>query len=433
MLKNISTDKLRRILISALCVLFAAAAVLWMLRLLSPDIKKAPAAGGERRKLVCDGVEREYLVDGSDFIIDSRDFAPDVKGFAGPLRLSLRLDPSGRIKDFSLIESSETDEYLERAMADKSIYLKVQGDVAVSGATFSSTAISKTLKASAGRFMEALSKAHPRRVKEGFRLRWDFAGAALLLFAAMALTLRRLKRRPPRWGRRIFLFTVILLFGVAFQLQLSMDGVANLLLWRTPEPGLTGAFILFALPLPMLLFGNFYCGWLCPFGALQELLGDFALRYKPPKRLRTLLRLSKYFVLAGLLLLFLLAVPSPFAMDANGGVWGCFSLWPLAALLLSLISPRLWCRNLCPTGAFLSLFNKIRMKRLAPPVMPGRCAMGVSSPKEADCLNCDRCRDAAAEKTAEKGVPPMGPKEVAFACATALIALAIVLVPLFAI
>ena len=40
-----------------------------------------------------------------------------------------------------------------------------------------------------------------------------------------------------------------------------------------------------------LIFGNFFCGWACPYGALQELMGDigkkiFKKRFKMPRSIQ---------------------------------------------------------------------------------------------------------------------------------------------------
>ena len=54
---------------------------------------------------------------------------------------------------------------------------------------------------------------------------------------------------------------------------------------------------------------------------------------------------------------------------------------------------RCWCRYLCPTGAFLSLFNQCAwLKRLLPAKKYGRCEFGLTGRDHLDCIYCDRCR-----------------------------------------
>jgi hypothetical protein len=71
-----------------------------------------------------------------------------------------------------------------------------------------------------------------------------------------------------------------------------------------------------------------------------------------------------------------------------------FVLWgAVVAAGLSWFFPRLWCRCLCPAGAFLALLNGVRLARPpAPAVAPRACSFGVRDRRELDCLCCDRCR-----------------------------------------
>jgi len=62
-------------------------------------------------------------------------------------------------------------------------------------------------------------------------------------------------------------------------------------------------------------------------------------------------------------------------------------------LIASILHLRFWCRYLCPAGAFLSLFNRIRLLgRLVPSQWFGRCEFGLTASDRLDCLCCDRCR-----------------------------------------
>lgn len=134
-----------------------------------------------------------------------------------------------------------------------------------------------------------------------------------------------------------------------------------------------------------ILAGRMACGWLCPFGLIQDLLHRIPSRkFFLPDRVRYI----KYFVLA----LFVLLLPA-LVRDAYGlGVpyfckWlcpagtleaaiplsivnadirsslGALFNWRLAWLMffmvLSIYAHRAFCTTLCPLGAIYSMFNRI--------------------------------------------------------------------------
>jgi hypothetical protein len=228
----------------------------------------------------------------------------------------------------------------------------------------------------------------------------DRGTAALLLLWAGALVLRY---RPRVRLRQVYLVAVLAVAGFWLNLQFSQFELRSLLAGRLPAPALRLPFMLLAgVPLAVLFFGNVYCGYVCPFGAAQELVGDLR-----PARWRIDLRrgawryarLLKYGLLFALLVFVVGAAdtraiePDPltslFSGHASGAVWALAG----SVLLLSFFFPRFWCRNLCPVGAFLSLLNRVQvLRRWNPSIQPRSCDQGVRRRDELDCLLCDRCR-----------------------------------------
>ena len=178
------------------------------------------------------------------------------------------------------------------------------------------------------------------------------------------------------------------------------------------------------------LFGRFVCGFLCPFGWVQDLL----YKIKTPKiksfKGDRVLRYLKYVVLLVLVIL----LPSLIRNEAGTGTpWFCklvcpsgtlFAGIPLLALneslrslagflfswkvgilvvvlLLSVFLYRPFCKYLCPLGATYALFNRASFYRLRLEeekcIHCGECKrvclMGVDASKKPDDMECIRCGD----------------------------------------
>jgi NosR/NirI family nitrous oxide reductase transcriptional regulator len=127
----------------------------------------------------------------------------------------------------------------------------------------------------------------------------------------------------------------------------------------------------------MLLWGRaVYCGWLCPFGALQELINVFARyikipQYELPWAVHERLWAIKYLVLLGLFALSLdsLALAEQFAeiepfkttfLLKFDREWP-FIIYALLLLTINIFNRKFFCRYLCPLGAALSTSNSVRL------------------------------------------------------------------------
>lgn len=203
----------------------------------------------------------------------------------------------------------------------------------------------------------------------------------LILFAQEWIT-----RRPRLWrtGRLMFLTSTFLVLGMGLNGQLSVVQVVafvhSLLTgfhWETflIEPVI---FILWGFTaLGMLFWGRgVYCGWLCPFGALQELTNAAAQRLgvqqiAVPQALHERLWVIKYTLFVAILALsfysmhdaILLAEAEPFKTAISlrfMRAWP-FLLFVAALLCAGLFIERFYCRYLCPLGAGLAIPAKLKI------------------------------------------------------------------------
>jgi NosR/NirI family nitrous oxide reductase transcriptional regulator len=127
----------------------------------------------------------------------------------------------------------------------------------------------------------------------------------------------------------------------------------------------------------ILLWGRgVYCGWLCPFGAAQDLISKLANRlgfegYRLPQMVHERLWAIKYFILIALVGLSLdsmanaarLAEVEPFKTTfilrfAREPV---FVVYALVLLAVSALNSKFYCKYICPLGAGLSFITRFRI------------------------------------------------------------------------
>ncbi len=193
-----------------------------------------------------------------------------------------------------------------------------------------------------------------------------------------------------------------------------------------------------------ILLGRFVCGWLCPFGWIQELLYRIpSPKRRVPKRVNSVLKWLKY----GILLVFVILLPiltvnefglsTPYfckyicpAGTLEGGVplllankplrsaVGLLFTWKMAILIVVIVASilifRPFCRYLCPLGAFYSLFNPISFYRYSVDQTKctrcGWCAKACKmdidvfqTPNALECIRCGECVKACPEQAISCG------------------------------
>jgi len=211
-------------------------------------------------------------------------------------------------------------------------------------------------------------------------------GVALLALTGILFFQDALARRPRllHWVRRGYLlFTVVFLGGYGLA-QLSVVNVLTFVhalfegfRWELflTDPLI---FILWVFTAAsILLWGRgVFCGWLCPFGALQELGNELARRFKVPQyelpfAVHERLWAIKYIILLALFGVSLesmataerLAEVEPFktAVTLRFDRQWWFVAYAAGLLLINLFTRKVYCRYICPLGAALAMPTRLRL------------------------------------------------------------------------
>ena len=269
-----------------------------------------------------------------------------------------------------------------------------------------------------------------RAIWQAKRLETAVVAALLAVLTLILFAQEWITRRPRLWrtGRISFLLTTLIVLGWGLNGQLSVVQVIAFIhslltgfRWETflIEPVI---FLLWGFTaLGMLFWGRgVYCGWLCPFGALQELTNNAAValgirQIAVPQALHERLWVIKYTAFVGILALsfysmhdaLIAAEVEPFKTAISLRLWRAwpFVLFVLALLTASLFIERFYCRYLCPLGAGLAIPAKLKvfdwLKRRPQcgrecRLCETRCTVGAIDPlgriNANECVLCLRCQ-----------------------------------------
>ena len=273
--------------------------------------------------------------------------------------------------------------------------------------------------------------------------------SALLVAVAVVYAKRdaltRRSTRKNKWPVNAFKYTfwVISIGFVGFGL-LAQPSITQVLTWFHSllfqwqwELFLTDPFIflfwIFIILTTFVWGRGLFCGWMCPFGSLSELIYKVAgaiglkrFQFALPMKWHNRLKWVKYFVFFALLavsvfsmgLAEMLAEVEPFKTTFLVGMFN--RAWPytlfVAVLLgLSIFMERPFCKYLCPLGASLAMPSTFRwfgLKRKQECNSCKACAVGCGSLAidehgRIDHRECMHCLDCMILYTDEHACPPL--------------------------
>lgn len=231
----------------------------------------------------------------------------------------------------------------------------------------------------------------------------------LAAFSTLALVGFFKKSERLKW---ITMAAAVVYLGFARSQLITIVNIFALTQWNLPVFRHNLAWYLFAIftVVTTILWGRLYCGRVCAFGAMTQLLDKAVparFRFEVPRRIDQRAGYIKYGLLGATVLYFLVTKDISiyryvepfwmFSLEASAGMWA-----GLAVLLVATVFVRnLYCRFLCPVGAFLGLLSNLtvfRIKRWSEcdtcKICEKTCEWGaIRGPKilASECVRCDDC------------------------------------------
>lgn len=297
-------------------------------------------------------------------------------GWGGPMKVAPVVDIDGKIQEIMVLEHRETpaffqfifssgffDQFTGKGILDP---LELGSDIdGVTGATVSSIA-----------FVEAVRKAMNQTAREQMgtiiprkKSVWSMGRNEIILLSLYLTTafciLLKLKK-----ARLLLLVLNFLFLGLVMKMPISISNLAALFMGHVPDiKGNLFWWLLIpgTLVLILLLGKNLYCQWVCPFGALQELISRTGgMKVLVPSYIQKQLKaVAKCITWLSLVI----ALTSSNAANASLEPFAAlFSLrgteiqWYLLSMAIagSFFIPRFWCRFFCPVGVCFNIFSKTK-------------------------------------------------------------------------
>ncbi|QZE15790.1 4Fe-4S binding protein [Halosquirtibacter laminarini] len=319
-----------------------------------------------------------YKIDADDKFPEHYCMFSEGIGWGGPFVLMERISNDQKILSLELLLDNETPSYMLRLKKNHffdqfkskplaSPFVAGSDVQAISGATVSSVSLTKVVEESSHDASLSIFDVECNTLYAPIRIGVKEIIIGIIFILALLFSFFGWTRL-----RYVTMFAGLIFIGFVYNFPFSISHFASIFLGYIPDfrVNFTWWFVVGGVWLLILITGkNLYCTWICPFGAIQEIISKisgFGLPVHPlMKRYGSkILDITVLSVLGVMFYTHSVSKGSYEPFSALFKLHGSGLIWLVLPLMLfgSFFFKRFYCRFFCPAGTVLTWIMKLRNK-----------------------------------------------------------------------
>ncbi|MGM0608930.1 MAG: 4Fe-4S binding protein [Candidatus Muiribacteriota bacterium] len=359
------------------------------------------------------------------FILNSEGLPNNKSGYGGPLEIYLVLNEDLTIVDLALASHVETPAYVELIFEEKNFPSKFAGiknieEIQKIDSVTRATVTSEAVKSRVATLLDFFKNKKISPKKKSMKI--EIISGFILVFISI-ISFIFYNKIPSYIPKIMSLLAGLFIFH---HLQISIFQIYNYFLIFD---SINAVFIFILLILICnLIFGRIYCGYMCPFGIIQEIFGFIGDKViKKFIIINSTYTADKFFGKINLAFIYFLLIIAGFSFPVfyiflpENEILNLYRLFDLnfnilsvafIILAISLFVTRFYCRYICPTGFLFALIRTFSIFKTKLPQECSNCDLCIKNcpvyaiRKKGDdliiknryCIDCRRCLNVCPSK-----------------------------------